>query len=124
MVILWGMNTKHIPFLQRTILGSKLCGSWFHIFDIRLHFNEDFQLNLSDKVIRLLMSKFIRFWHLSSTDAVSLNIIRMHKKVIHKSDIILCNGKTIKAEMLTGSPGHSDSHKFPTQCPTSADLAI
>jgi hypothetical protein len=26
--------------------------------------------------------------------------------------------------MLTGSPGHSDSHIFPTQCPTPVDLAL
>ena len=70
------------------------------------------------------MSEFIHFGELSSTALVSLNIMRMHKKVIHKSDIVLCDGKTIKAEMLTGSPGHSNSHKFPTQHPTPSDLAI
>jgi len=70
------------------------------------------------------MSEFIHFGDLSSTDLVSLNIMRMHKKVIHKSDIVLCDGRTIKADMLTGSPGHSDYHKFPTQCPTIADLTI
>ena len=70
------------------------------------------------------MSEFFRFGDLSPTNLVSLNIMHMHKKVIHKSDIILCDGKTIKAEMLTGSPGHFDSHKFPTQRPTPADLAI
>ena len=70
------------------------------------------------------MSGLICFGDLSSADLVSLNIMRMHKKVIHKSNIVLCNGKPIKAEMLTGSPGHSDSHKFLTQCPTPADLAL
>ncbi len=48
----------------------------------------------------------------------------MHKKVIHKSDIVLCDGHTIKVEMLTGSPGHSNYHEFPTQRPTIADLTI
>ena len=71
-----------------------------------------------------MISKFICFRELSPSDLVSLNMMRMHKKVIHKSDIILCDGKTIKTEMLTGSPSHSVSHKFPTQCPTPADLAI
>ena len=60
----------------------------------------------------------------SPTDQVSLNIMLMHKKVIHKSDNVLCDGKTMMAEMLTGLPGHSDYHKFPTQCPTPADLVI
>jgi hypothetical protein len=70
------------------------------------------------------MSEFIRFEDLSLTALVSLNIMCKHKKVIHKSDIVLCDGKTIKAEMLPVSPGHSDYHKFPTQHPTPADLAI
>ena len=69
-----------------------------------------------------LMSVFIRFGDLSPTDLVSLNIMRMHKKVIHKSNIVLCDGRTIKSEMLTAAPGHSDHHKFPTQRPTTANL--
>jgi hypothetical protein len=93
-------------------------------FNIRLHFNEDFQLKPIRQGDSSLMSEFIRFGDLSPTDLVSLNIMRMHKKVIHKSDIVLCNGQTIKAEMLTGSPGHSDYHKFPTQRPTTANLTI
>jgi hypothetical protein len=93
-------------------------------FNIHLHFNEEFQLKPIRRGDSSLMSEFIRFGDLSPTDLGSLNIMRMHKKVIHKSDIVLCNGQTIKAEMLTGSPGHSDHHKFPTQRPTTADLTI
>jgi hypothetical protein len=70
------------------------------------------------------MSEFIHFGDLSLTDLVSLNILRMHKKVIHKSNIVLCDGQTIKADMLTGSHSHSDYHKFPTQRPTTTDLTI
>ena len=70
------------------------------------------------------MTEFIRFGDLSPTDLVSLNLMCMHKKVIHKSDIVLCDGRTIKADMLTSSPGHSNYHKFPTPCPTTADLTI
>ncbi len=55
---------------------------------------------------------------------MSLNIMRMHKKVVYTSDIVLCDGKTIKSEMLTNSPGHSDTHKFPTQRPSPADLIL
>ena len=70
------------------------------------------------------MSELIHFGDLSLNDLFSLNIMRMHKKFIHKSDIVLCNGITIKAEMLTGSPGHSDSCQFPTQRPTPAEHRI
>jgi hypothetical protein len=57
-------------------------------------------------------------------DVVSLNIMRMHKKVTHVSDIVLSNSKTIKPEMFLDLPGHSGIHKFPHQCPTPADLSI
>ncbi len=70
------------------------------------------------------MSEFMRYGDFSLTELVSLNIMRMHKKVIHKPDILLCDGKTIKADMLMDLPGHSDYQKFPTQRPTPADLSI
>ncbi len=57
-------------------------------------------------------------------DLISLNIMRMHKKVIHKLDIVLCDEKNIKVEMLTDQPWHSDIHKFPTQHHTPADLYL
>ncbi len=68
------------------------------------------------------MSEFMRTGDFSQPDLISLNIMRMHKKVVHKLDIVLCDGKTIKAGMLTDQPGHSDIHKLPTQHPTPADL--
>jgi hypothetical protein len=93
-------------------------------FNMRLHFNEDYQLKPIQQGNSSLMSEFIRFGDLSSTDLASLNIMCMHKKVIYKSDILQCDGQTIKADMLTCSPGHSDYHKFPTQRPTTANLTI
>jgi hypothetical protein len=93
-------------------------------FNVRLHFIEDFQLKPIPQGDLSSVSELIRFGNLSTTDLISLNIMPMHHQVIHKSDIILCNDKTIAAEMLTGSPCHSDSHKFQTQRPTPADLAI
>jgi hypothetical protein len=48
----------------------------------------------------------------------------MHKKVIHLSDIVLYDGKTIKLKMLLDLPGQSNTHKFPHQCPTPADLSL
>jgi hypothetical protein len=70
------------------------------------------------------MSEFMCTGNFSQPDLISLNIMRMHKKVTHKSDIVLCHGKTIKAEMLTDQPGHADVHKFPTQRPAPADLNL
>ncbi len=48
----------------------------------------------------------------------------MHKKVIHLSDIVLCNGKTIKPDMFSDHPGQSNTHKLPHQHPTPADLSL
>jgi hypothetical protein len=70
------------------------------------------------------MSEFMRTGNFSQPDLISMNIMRMHKKVIHKLAIVLCDGNTIEAEMLTDQPGHSDVHKFPTQHPTPADLNL
>jgi hypothetical protein len=57
-------------------------------------------------------------------DVVSLNIMRMLKKLIHVSDIVLSDNKTIKPEMFLDLPGHSCIHKFPYQHSTPADLFI
>jgi hypothetical protein len=56
------------------------------------------------------MSEFVYTGNFSKPDLISLNIMHMHKKVIHELDIVLCDGKTIKAEMLTDQPGHSGIH--------------
>ena len=113
-------NTMGCEYRIHSILATD--NIWFKnvwelvsFFNVCLRFNEDFQLKPIQQGDSSLISKFICFRELSPSDLVSLNMMRMHKKVIHKSDIILCDGKTIKTEMLTGSPSHSVSHKFPTQ---------
>jgi hypothetical protein len=70
------------------------------------------------------MSKFLRYMDFGIDDVIPLNIMRMHKKVIHVSDIVLSDSKIIKLEMFLDLPGHSCIHKFSHQCPTSADLSI
>jgi hypothetical protein len=47
------------------------------------------------------MSEFMHTGDFSLPDLISLNIMRMYKNVIHKLGIVLCDEKTIKAEMLT-----------------------
>jgi hypothetical protein len=70
------------------------------------------------------MSKFLHYRDFGIADIVSLNIMRMHKKVIHMSEIVLFDSKTIKLEMFTNIPGTSDMREFPYQRPTLADLSI
>ena len=69
------------------------------------------------------MSEFFRAGY-TKADLLSLNIVRMHKMVIHLSDIVRCDGKTIKPSMLSASAGMSDANKFPMQRPTPTDMAL
>jgi hypothetical protein len=121
---LYGNKYKTHSILARDNTLFKNVRKLVSYFNVCLQFNTDFHLKPIQQGNASLMSEFIRFEGFSLTELVSLNIMRMHKKVIHKSDIVLCDGKTIKAEMLTDLPGHSDSHKFPTQHPTLAYLVI
>jgi hypothetical protein len=93
-------------------------------YNASLNFDEDCQLKPIRRGDKPLISKFLRYKDFGIDDVVLLNIMRMHKKVIHVSDIVLSNGKTIKLEMFSDLPGHSCIYKFPHQHPTPADLSI
>ncbi len=92
-------------------------------YNVSLNFDEDYQLKPIRWGDKSLMSKFLRYKDFGIDDVVSLNIMRMHKKVIHVSDIVLSDSKTIKPEMFLDLRGHSCIHKFPHQHPTPADLS-
>jgi hypothetical protein len=122
-------NTMSYKYKTHSMLATN--NTWYknvwaysHYFNIRLNFNGDLHLKPVRKGDKSLMSEFLQCGEFSCADIVSLNIMRTHKKVIHTSDIVLCNGKTIKPEMLTNIPGQSDMHKFPTQRPTPLDLEL
>jgi hypothetical protein len=57
-------------------------------------------------------------------DLLSLNIVWMYKMVIHLSDVVMCNGKTIKRSVLLANVGKSEAHKFPVQPPTPTDMNL
>jgi hypothetical protein len=44
--------------------------------------------------------------------------------VIHLSDIVMCDGKTIKRSSLLASAGHLEAHKFPLQWPTQMHMNL
>jgi hypothetical protein len=122
-------NTMDYDYKTHSMLATS--GSWFNsiwelvwYFNVQMHVSAAFRLRAVCQGDIPLMSEFMRTGNFSQPDLISLNIMHMHKKVIHKLDIVLCDGKTIKAEMLTDQPGHSDVHKFPTQRPTPADLNL
>ncbi len=108
-------NTMGYKYKTHSILATG--NTWFKnvwelvsYFNVCLYFSAVFQLKPIRWGDTSLMSEFMWYGDFSPTELVSLNIMRMHIKVIHKSDIVLCDGKTIKADMLTDLPGYSDYH--------------
>jgi hypothetical protein len=105
-------------------------GTWYKnvrelvfFFKIRLAFQSKYRLGPVRCGDKSLMSKFVRVGY-TKADLLSLNIARMHKMVIHLSDVVRCDGKTIKQSMLSASVGTSEAHKFPVQRPTPTDMNI
>ncbi len=122
-------NTMSYEYKTHSMLAMN--NTWYknvwelsHYFNIWLNFNRDLHLKPVRKGDKSLVSEFLQCGEFSCADILSLNIMRTLKKVIHSSNIVLCNGKTIKPEMLTNIPGQSNMHKFPTQRPTSSDLEL
>ncbi len=122
-------NTMDYDYKTHSMLATS--DSWFKniwelvwYFNVRMHFSAAFWLRAVHWGDISLISEFMRTGNFSQPDLILLNIMCMHKKNIHKLDIVLCDGKTTKVEMLTDQPGHSDIHKFPTQHPTPADLNL
>jgi hypothetical protein len=94
-----------------------------HYFNIRLVFQSKYCLGPVQRGDKALMSEFIRAGY-KWADLLLLNIMWMHKMVIHLSDIVMCDGKTIKRLMLLASAGHLEAHKFPVQWPTPMDMNL
>ncbi len=108
---------------QQITPGTKTFGSSNVFFNISLAFHPEFRLGPIRQGDKALMAEFVRVG-CKRADLLSLNIVRMHKMVIHLSDIVMCDGKTIKRSMLTASVGHSEAHKFPVQRPTPTDMNL
>ena len=45
----------------------------------------------------------------------SLNTMRKYKQLIHLSDIVCCDGKTVDRNILAREPGLESSHGFPVE---------
>jgi hypothetical protein len=91
-------NTMGYKYKIHSILATG--NTWFKnvwklvsYFNVCLYFSAVFQLKPIQQGDTSLMSEFMRYGDFSLTELVSLNIMHMHKKVTHKSDIMLCDGK-------------------------------
>ncbi len=94
-------NTMDHDYKTHSMLATS--NAWFKniwdlvlYFKIRLHFNAAFQLKKVRRVDISLMSEFMPTGDFSQPDLISLNIMRMHRKVIRKLDMVLCDGKKLR----------------------------
>ncbi len=117
-------NPFDLNYTQFSFLATS--GTWFkNVWELLTDFNvsgtlgNDSHLQLACLGNSLLMFEFSK--HYSSPDVSALNVVRQHKKVIHLSCIVLCDGQTINKECLTTGMGFSVHHKFPLQRPSRAD---
>ena len=124
---LYGNTMDHDYKIYSTLATN---GTWYKnvwelvcFFKIRLAFQSKYRLGPVRRGDKSLMSEFVRVGYAKAA-LLSLNIARMHKMVIHLSDIVRCNGKTIKQSMLSASVGTSEAHKFPVQRPTPTDMNL
>jgi hypothetical protein len=124
---LYGNTMDHNYKIYSTLETN---GTWYKnvwelvcFFKIRLAFQSKYRLGPVRRGDKSLMSEFVRVGYAKAV-LLSLNIARMHKMVIHLSDIVRCNGKTIKQSMLSASVGTSEAHKFPVQRPTPTDMNL
>ena len=44
--------------------------------------------------------------------------------MVHASDVISCDGKTVEPSIMTNDPRKSNKHKFPQEYPTKKDYAM
>jgi len=54
----------------------------------------------------------------------SLNTVRKYKQLLHLSDIVCCDGKTIERDILTRELGLESCHGFPVEWPVTADYSL
>jgi hypothetical protein len=91
-------NTMSYDYKKHSMLVTN--NTWFKnvweltlYFKVRLNFDDEFHLKAVRRGDKSLMAEFMHVGKFIQSDLMSLNIMRMHKKVVHTSDILLCNGK-------------------------------
>ena len=57
-------------------------------------------------------------------DLVSLNTVRKSKQLLHLSDIVCCDGRTVDRDILTREPGAESCHGFPVEWPVAVDYKL
>jgi hypothetical protein len=120
-------NPFALDYSRFSLLATS--GTWFKNvwellsdFDVSASMGDKYHLHPARSGDSSLMCEFSK--HYSGQDLAALNIVRQHKKVIHLSCIVLCDGQSINKEYLLNTPGDSHLHKFPLQKPTQSDFRL
>ena len=68
----------------------------------------------------------LAFWDLGyrGTDLKRLNRVRKFLCVLHKSDLCLCDGRTVMTDVFNRVEGESARHRFPIEQPEGRDFNL
>ena len=121
-------NVFQMAFADFGLLATS--STWFQLFwelgdylDIKVSLHASYHIQPVRESDRALMEEFAHagFAH---KDLVSLNTVRKYKQLLHLSDIVCCDGKTIDRDILTREPGFESCHGFPVEWPIAADYKL
>ena len=72
------------------------------------------------------LSVMAAFWDLGfrGSDPQRLNRVRKFCCVVHKSDLVACDGRTIMDDLYTRTEGESTGHSFPIEQPEGRDFCL
>ena len=66
------------------------------------------------------------FWDMGfrGTDLKRINRVRKFLCLLHKSDLVACDGRTVMDEVYDRTEGESTGHRFPMEQPEGRDFCL
>ena len=92
-------------------------------FGLKVHTQREAWLGpVRDGDVALMLA----FWDLGyrGTDLKRLNRVRKFLCVLHKSDLCLCDGRTVMTDVFNRVEGESARHRFPIEQPEGRDFNL
>ncbi|EJK71944.1 hypothetical protein THAOC_06571 [Thalassiosira oceanica] len=94
-----------------------------HLYRVSVKFSSTFEPPKQRVNDSSLMDVFVSQGIWNQSQLAVLNRVRRHKKVFYRSDVIACDGRTVRPDMLTNHPG-SSTWVFAREQPTKKDLDL
>ena len=121
-------NPLSWPFDDYGVLSTE--GTWFHnLWELSDRYHTHISIRSEDLVTgirvndRSLMSEFFRLGY-RGRDLVALNIVRRFRNLLHVSDIVKCDGRTIDEYVTSEFSEESVELTFPREEPTPSDFRL